>query len=499
MDSVVSAPTKAKAKLERFAYFEEVVSNGNHVCLRRWASFGVRIVVCEGCEACVALEETLKSLPCVRWLERVIFPSADSGEDSTEQPKVVKKTICHRTIELLAPSQSKSGCDLYRKGETIGTLQMPITGLATVLHRELMSTLRIKPLKPLPHQVAYAEQFGEAKWPQLPPGILLGFGLGSGKTHAALLLAELRGERDLLIVCAVSLIGQWRESIEQHGPKSVDAPISEFSIYGYSNFSDAISKNEHLVKKRMAIVDEAHYYKNLNSAVLPAIEALRLSTCVQLLTGTPIRNDSRDMDFILIMLGLQQLIPKELEGEAGRGNAAWKVKNGGAPPPDPYGSRSTRKNLLEHLRGRVALYNPRYCEPFAEYASHYPQIKETTKYHELTWQQVAERFINGGGVSTGSGKSGGLLRHLSIFAAVRDPVDKNIVYSSKNTAVLADIKSLNRYPQVVYSRFKENLLEPLKLLIEKELGVRVEKLDGTTTTHNIRTTYAQHTHTYTHT
>jgi hypothetical protein len=279
-----------RVKSEQFAYFEDVVSNGNYVCIRRWASFGVRFAAREGCAACDALEETLNSLKCVLWIERKILP-----------PGVEDVMHCHRTVELLAPSQNVSECKVYTKGDTIGSLQMPTTSLAIVFRRELKSKLRIKrPFKPLAHQVAYGEQFGEVAWPTLPPGTLLGFGLGSGKTHAALHLALLRGERNLLIVCAVSLIGQWKESIERHAPQSVSAYTTEFSIYGYAHFSDVISNNGNLVRGRIAIVDEAHYYKNLNAAVLPAIEALRLSTCVQLLTGTPIRNDSRDMDFILI-------------------------------------------------------------------------------------------------------------------------------------------------------------------------------------------------------
>jgi len=488
---MAESTTPREKKREHFGYFEEIENSGNYVSLRRWASFGARVLACEGCAACDALEKTLKSLPCVLWVERrsmgaLKVDSMDVKVDAMNMDRMesiskkIKNGVCHRTIELLAPSSKFSCCDVYKKGDIIGSLTMPITDLASVFHRVLMSDLRIKAFKPLAHQTAYGQQFGEAAWPKLPRGILLGFGLGSGKTHAALHLALLRGERDLLIVCAVSLIGQWKQSVVMHAPLSPEAPTTEFEIFGYSHFSDAISRDRNLVSGRMAIVDEAHFFKNLNKAALPSIEALRLSTCVQLLTGTPVRNDSRDLDFILVMLGLQNLIPKELEGEAGRGDAAWGKNLNGAAPPDPYGSKGVRRNLLNHLRGRVALYNPEYCEPFEKYAEHYPQIEERVHVHELSWQQTAERFINGGGVSTGSGKSGGLLRHLSIFAAVRDPIDKSVVYSSKNAAVLADIKRVGRFPQVVYSRFKENLLQPLKLLIESELGVKVEQLDGST-------------------
>jgi hypothetical protein len=409
----------------------------------------------------------VKALPCI---------------GSVEVFEVGPREQCHRTVEVLAPHAF--GWHLH-PGDVIGCLTMPKTTLAKVFHRELVADLRVRrPFKPLPQQVAYATQFNSTKWPILPPGILLGFALGSGKTHAALHLAETRGETRLNVVCAVSLIGQWQESIESHTPASTASPVVEYRLYGYARFAALVHDDPRLVGGSMVVVDESHTLKNMSTTMLPSIVALERSSCCQFLTGTPVRNDVRDFDLVLRLLGMSSLVPSFIEGEAGYGDGVWRDSSGG-PPPDPYASPALRRKLLESIQGRVALYNPRFCEPRLQFLQHYPQTVESVTYHDLTWEQTLELFLYGDGVSikinhgrrVSIGASGGTLRRLSILNAVGSEPH---LYSSKADALIEGIEKVGRFPQVVYSRFKANLLKPLADRIAKHFGASTRLLTGDT-------------------
>lgn len=466
--SAVDASSKRPVRAQRYAFFERVVSNGNEVVLRRWAKVDVRLEVRTGCSACQELLTVVQALPCIGKVQR---------------REIQPHEECHRHVVLLAPRAAGG----HSRGDMVGSLTMPSTTQAAVFHRELVSDLRVrKPFKPLPQQAAYADQFSAERWPTLPPGILLGFALGSGKTHATLHLAESRGATLLSVVCAVSLIGQWQESIETHAPSSSDAPVVEYRIYGYDRFAALVHTNPRLVAGSMVAVDESHTLKNMTDTMLPSIEALQLSSCCQFLTGTPIRNDVRDFDLVLRLLGLGDAIPNVVDGEAGYGDRTWAVSRGpNAIPPDPYEPRPLRRYLLERLKGRVALYNPRYCEPRVQFMQHYPQTVESVTYHELTWEQVLELFLYGDGVSikingdrrVNIGAAGGFLRRLSILNAVGvEPY----IFSSKADALINGIEKVARFPQVVYSRFKANLLKPLSDRISKHFGVTTRILTGDT-------------------
>jgi hypothetical protein len=451
----------------KFAFFQHVRLNGNEVIIRRWPKFGVRIDIQRGCGGCEALKTCLQALPCV---------------STVQLREVGTKQRCHFQVDILAPT-TFGEC---RKGEEIGSLTMPTTQLAQVFHRELMTDLRVRrPFSPLPHQTAYSEQFSESKWPELPPGILLGFALGSGKTHAALHLASVRGETRVNVICAVSLIGQWKESIETHAPSSPEADVVEYRMYGYDRFAFHVHEDHSIIDDEMVVVDESHTLKNMSDRMLPTIAALERASCCQFLTGTPVRNDVRDFDIVLRLLGLSELVPDFVEGEAGYGDRAWGRSKINAPPPDPYASKKLLQEILKALSGRVALYNPRYCEPRLDFLEHYPQTSVASIYHELTWEQTLELFLYGDGVSirintnrrVNIGAAGGTLRRLSILNAV---VTDDRLFSSKADALVQCIREIGRFPQVVYSRFKTNLLQPLSDRIANHFDIPVCLLTGDT-------------------
>lgn len=452
---------------EKFAFFEVALNRGNEVIIRRWATFDVLVPVRSHCAGCERLCLSLEHFPCI---------------GKIRQSRVFSKSDCHSKIDLLAPGAIAG----HRKGTVIGSIVMPDTDLAKIFHKRLMTSLRIRqPFKPQAQQMAYARQFCKETWPRLPPGILLGFALGSGKTHASLHLAATRGEETVTIICDNTLIGQWKKSIVIHAPDSPDCPVTEYRIYGYDRFSALLHEHPDMVDGLHVIVDESHGLKNMTDIQMPTINALTRSSCCQLLTGTPVRNDVRDFDFILRVMGLSELIPAFIEGEVGRGDIKWGTP--GVAPPDPYAGRALRKKILAGIEGRVALYNPRYCEPKISFLQHYPQSKENITYHEATWEQILQLFLYGSGVKirvgdnppVAIGGSGSYNAQLSILNATVD-TDNNQIYSSKAEAVIAGILKVGKYPQVVYSKFKAGLLKPLSVRIAQELGLRSALLTGDT-------------------
>lgn len=446
---------------KKFAYFQHVSVTANEFVLRRWAKFDVQVTNRVGCLGCQALRRELESLPCVGRIDHREHASS-----------------CHRYIQLLAPRNATLDA-----GQIIGELRMPKTENQMVFHRELCSDLCIKkPFKPMKHQQAYIDHFSEHP----PRGIGLFFTLGSGKTHTALGLFHALNATEMVVVCGITLIQQWVTEIGHHAPPTANSPPVEYRVYGYNRFAGLVYDNPNLVDGVFTAVDEAHNYKNMTDNLRPSIEALRLSSCCQLLTGTPLTNDVRDLDYLLHLLGVEEYIAPLQEGEAGYGNKQWNH----AIPPNPYQTPDVLIDLLQALTGKVVFYDPKLIGCAKEIKQHYPQTVEQTVYHDLHWVQVLELFLFGSGISinvngtkVNVGNSGGVLRKLSIMNAVVHQIEgesEKTIYSSKADTLVREIEAVGLFPQVVYSRFKANLLSPLRLRIEQHFKKRTALLTGDT-------------------
>ena len=323
--------------------------------------------------------------------------------------------------------------------------------------------------EPRPHQ----ESVAQAHAANLPKGVLLGYSLGSGKTDGALHIGDRAGATHVDIVCANTPMGQWRQALGQH----YSASTVTFRIFGYQRFESLAYDNPKLCKGHLVIVDEAHRYKNLKPTQVATLDALRASRCLLFLTGTPLRNGARDFDLVLLLTGNGALIPEHLEDDPGADVAQ-------------YADRTWMRKAREALVGLVAMYDPQLNESSEFVKAHWPQSCETVVHHHLLWPQVFELLfycqgpsirINGHGASVG-GKSGNWVR-MSAMNALRDATSGHI-YSSKCTAVVENVVRVGRFPQVVFSRFKRDLLAPLLEALEEELGRKascsVRMLTGST-------------------
>lgn len=123
------------------------------------------------------------------------------------------------------------------------------------------------------------------------PRALLADDMGLGKTMQAIIAAEaLRLEKQtdsLLVICPVSLIGNWRKELKQW-----ETGFSHVSIVPYSQ----LAKLPKTVKKLCVVVDEAHYLKNPTSQRTKTFTDFVNKnstgiTALWLLTGTPVTKD----------------------------------------------------------------------------------------------------------------------------------------------------------------------------------------------------------------
>ena len=350
-----------------FAYFENIVLSTGEMVVRRWPFVEVRFAFCTACTSCLALDKTLRANMCVRAVHHcAVLPGGS----------------CHGKVSILAPMAS--GCTLYQGGETIGTILMP--GRRPKL---LVSELLVhKTRSLLPEQVAYGEQFCKRAWHVLPPGILLGFSGGGG--CAALHLAHRRGVALVCIVCMASQVGQWRDNLRVHAQEA--ASVVEYRIYDYDSFGRIVQTFPDVVCGLMVIVDATGRPLNLfaDSSMQPTICSLLKASCCQFLANMPVCRDVRDVDIVLRVLGLEALITPKLEGEQGpAGHSGITV--GTRWPPNPYADPNLLRRLLEYMRGRVALYDPRYCgivEPCGQMSLTYHWLR-----YEISWIDTANYFL----------------------------------------------------------------------------------------------------------
>lgn len=438
------------------AFFHVLHRRDNDILVRRYAAVDVMVYGSKFCEKCTKVIETLKRYSCV--VRVGLSPPKSSAE-------------CHGKVDVYNSTTRKP----LKRG-----IRVPKTYNSMV--STLNKLLRIgRPFRPLAHQKRMIERHKDT----LGDGLLIAFALGSGKTHSSLGLLDAAGETSVTAIADLSLLNQWLETLQCHAPpQGRKTPITEYRLLGYQRFEAIVYEEPDFLEGGSVIVDEAHRYKNMTASMMPAIEGLKRADHVLALTGTPIRNDVRDLDLIMELVGRSDLVAPLEEGEERRDGPALSYI--GREPPNPYGSRQARQRLLEGLWGLVAEYNPKYCESERKYHAHYPRTVESVVNHRLRWQQVAELAFYGQGVSikvngtrVNVGATGGVLRRLSILNAVVDPETKE-VYSSKADCLVEQVKSVGGYPQVAYSRFRANMLEPLATRLREVYGVRVETLTGET-------------------
>lgn len=178
---------------------------------------------------------------------------------------------------------------------------------------------------PNPMQKRVLQQFGK----EAPRAFLFFWALGSGKTLAALWYCTLFRFQRVLIVCSKTMVAQWLETVRY---ANCCTPGSLVVILTYDKLEMLSEGLEEFPEFDVAIVDECHYYKNLNVAKSWSFAVLeRHIPHVVLLSGTPLRHSVAELEMYARLFGV-----------AGSSTLAWSERITGGP------------NLFA---GRVSYYN----------------------------------------------------------------------------------------------------------------------------------------------
>jgi predicted Fe-S protein YdhL (DUF1289 family) len=432
---------KNSKKIERtFNWIEPVAVTENFIELVRHPCVTVAVTLKDGCENCEALREAL-----------VDFDFGEGGKLLWSGGEG-----SHHTCLQVRPPGSN---EFY-------TLKMDNSSNSAHLRKQLTSLFHVEPHTPHPHQQRLASGAAED-----PKSMLIGYQLGAGKTDAAYFSFDAMASEDVIVVASKILLGQWWDTlVTQPGPRL------RVRMYGYKRFAKEVHYDENLCVGCELAVDEAHRWKNFSESNRGSIQAATAANVIYMLTGTPVRNEPRDIDLTLHLLGLDDMIADEEDLEIENGQTGVLAVH-----TNPYKHRLVE--LRDALRGRVALYDPQYDMSPAEFASKYSPRRDVVVHHHLGWVQASMLALFGQGVNIRvdgtkvcvNGK-GGHLSQLSLMNAVVD--EKEVVHSSKRDAVLKKIKEVGLFPQVVYSSFKADMLQDLHdRLVELKYG-RVVMLTG---------------------
>lgn len=308
-----------------------------------------------------------------------------------------------------------------------------------------------KPRSPLLHQQRFLKTFAAS-----PRSMLVAFELGSGKTDAALFAADAVNVRQVIVVASKVVLGQWIDAIKCH-----TGSLKHYKLYGYQRFAKEVHEHPTMCRQSMVIVDEAHTWKGMSENCEGSIRALESAAFILLLTGTPIRNNPSDINSVLRILFQNTNRTEQLDFAIDDQKGADQVLN-----------------LRNCMRDRVVLYNPKVHMDAKQYQRFFREQERRLVYHHITWIQACHIAVLGQGVQikvpAGENKfkkllvngKGGMLSQLSFMNGVtfEDENGDETLFSSKKDALISEIDRIGSsvgFPQVVYSRFKANMLSSL--------------------------------------
>ena len=386
----------------------------------------------QGYVRCWALEEENEVKRCLnRW------ETADREED-----------WCAQGIPLYSSTKTKVS-------------RLPTTKAARTQLAQHFSPTR-SPYPPNPVQRALIIALQQKFHTGAPKRFMLFWALGSGKTVMALYYALLFGFSRLLILCSKTLATQWKDVVMGAGliPKG-----SRVTIMSYEKFDALVNELPEgfpLSDFDLVVVDECHYYKNLNKAKINSYQLLQKTAHLLMLTGTPLRNDLDELAMYQYFMGVREaggVSTEELESEL-----ATLIK-------DPQIIRYHPK--LGVFFERVSCFDP---SSSGTGSWHYPTtIESVVRHHPRPVKNL--EYIHQSGLNRNLVTVGG----YKIPTWGRgDEMSRNTILNSasKIQTVLENIKpdEKKRFPHVVFSMYRQFFPE-LRRRINSQ-GLRVAVMTG---------------------
>lgn len=306
----------------------------------------------------------------------------------------------------------------------------------------------------LPHQKVLQKRFRE----NLPKSYLLYWEMGSGKTlgilSALFLLDKIPPK--IAIVCSISMIDYWLNNILDFDTKN---NTFEVEIMGYSYFENKFLEGDNVtdeyikseMSQRVFIVDEAHHYRNMTTAMERALLKLSFAKNLYLLTGTPLVNSAEEM-----ML--------------------WaKFLNINTPPP----SKDIISWVKKYGKDKIMYFHPVMNKNMKE-NNCYPDVEHETVTIPMTWKQTLIYFLSQGNVDfcgtqiISAKKNNGLSLHKQVANGFKDCRGKFI--SPKNDFIIKTNSDTAKYPlpHVIFSSNLETGVEDIfRKLDQKHVSVNI--------------------------
>lgn len=282
-----------------------------------------------------------------------------------------------------------------------------------------------------------------------PSSFLFYWALGSGKTLVALFYAALFKFSRLLVVCSKTMVAQWLETLRSAKCLS---PGTLVVLVTYDKLEMLAHDLPRFPKFDAVVVDECHYYKNLNEAKSLSFQLIcKAFPHRVLLSGTPLRHSLEELEMYAHVFGLP------------RSTSLWSDRVTGSLGSNPFARRVSYYNPNEHrstewfyptTRVHLVRYPLEACHNLAYLVKSGREHKlEVGSVRLPTWGRGDELSRNS------------LLNQCQPYPGAR-------MYSAKLDVLLDNLRA-GAAPQVVFSMYKHFHKELLEKLQSLDLNVNV--------------------------
>eukprot|EP00462_Mataza_sp_D1_P005807 CAMPEP_0175123974 /NCGR_PEP_ID=MMETSP0087-20121206/2530_1 /TAXON_ID=136419 /ORGANISM="Unknown Unknown, Strain D1" /LENGTH=882 /DNA_ID=CAMNT_0016405703 /DNA_START=295 /DNA_END=2943 /DNA_ORIENTATION=- len=221
-----------------------------------------------------------------------------------------------------------------------------------------------------------------------PDRLVLFWKMGAGKTLGALRYARLVKARSVLVIASKTLIGQWVDVLRSHLDSAL--PSTWWVLISYERFSSLSNMPSRSYQFPvedfdLVVVDEAHYFKNMNYTQQSSLEILQSFDKAMFLTGTPLRNDEGDLAFWVSALGgpdLRTVVTKQV------------------PLPAVCRRFSAGPDFSQLVRKHIHCYDPVQSLPPDQLHRNYPLVRRETVRTPITLLQNLQYTIATSGLQT---------------------------------------------------------------------------------------------------
>jgi superfamily II DNA or RNA helicase len=339
-----------------------------------------------------------------------------------------------------------------------------------LFERRLKSLFTTRVRKLMMHQKTVAEHFASHDWrrDRMRRPFLMMWDMGGGKTIGALetVLGSKKPPHKLVVVCANTMIDYWADNVRG---TALGAPTNTYTIIlGYTEF-----KRDPSIARRadVVIVDEAHTFKNLNADALQAIEALKKTRNLFLLTGTPIVNGSDDLKGMLSMMGEDVCAAEDTRNNTQ--GVIWT--RGGKETYIVGGSNSWDLDAVKAVfDGNVSFFSPK-IHGAKDYSETYPRVESSvlsvpcSPVHAVAYLARRNYMTLAVGGERVRRKTGFMNNYNKAQIMFLNDDDAELGYSTKAREVASRIKrGTVKRPCVVYSAY-----------LDAGVDIMSEELSGT--------------------